>query len=97
MQKQIDELTIKLKDAKSNKPEVKYEGTNKGYKDLKVKLKLMTEKKNEYKLKCKLANENLKEIINKLDKNQEEEFLKIIENNKKKYLQNKKIESEDEE
>ena len=97
MQKQIDELTIKLKDAKSNKPDVKLEGTNKGYKDLKVKLKLMTEKKNEYKLKCKLANENLKEIINKLDKNQEEEFLKIIENNKKKYLQNKKMESEDEE
>ena len=96
MQKQIDELTIKLKDAKSGKKDVKYDGTNKGYKDLKTKLKLMTEKKNEYKLKCKVSNENIKEIIKKLNKNQEEEFLKIIENNKKKYLQNKKSESEDE-
>ena len=96
MQKQIDELTIKLKDAKSGNKDVKYDGTNKGYKDLKAKLKLMTEKKNEYKLKCKVSNENIKEIIKKLNKNQEEEFLKIIENNKKKYLQNKKSESEDE-
>ena len=98
MQKQIDDLTLKLKDAKSNKitKEVNYDGSNKVYKDLKLKLKMMTEKKNEYKLKCKIANENLKQIIDKLDENQQNEFLKIIENNKKKYLPNKKSESEDE-
>ena len=98
MQKQIDDLTLKLKDAKSNKitKEVNYDGSNKIYKDLKLKLKMMTEKKNEYKLKCKIANENLKQIIDKLDENQQNEFLKIIENNKKKYLPNKKSESEDE-
>ena len=98
MQKQIDDLTLKLKDAKSNKitKEVNYDGNNKVYKDLKLKLKMMTEKKNEYKLKCKIANENLKQIIDKLDENQQNEFLKIIENNKKKYLPNKKSESEDE-
>ena len=98
MQKQIDDLTLKLKDAKSNKitKEVNYDGNNKVYKDLKLKLKIMTEKKNEYKLKCKIANENLKQIINKLDENQQNEFLKILENNKKKYLPNKKSESEDE-
>ena len=99
MQKQIDDLTIKLKDAEGykNNKEGNYGGNNKGNKDLKIKLKMMTEKKNEYKLKCKMANENMEQIINKvLNENQQKQFKKIIENTKKKYSQNKKLESDEE-
>ena len=94
LQKQINDLSLKLKDAKSQK--FKFDGSNKGYKELYNKLKNMTEKKNEYKLKCKMANENIEQIIQKLDENQQNEFEKIIQNTKKKYLQNNKLESEDE-
>ena len=99
MQKQIDDLTIKLKDAENynNKKENNFGGNIKGNKDLKTKLKIMTEKKNEYKLQCKMANENMEQIINKvLNENQQKQFKKIIENTKKKYSQNKKLESEEE-
>ena len=99
MQKQIDDLTIKLKDAENynNKKENNFGGNIKGNKDLKTKLKIMTEKKNEYKLQCKMANENMEQIINKvLNENQQKQFKKIIENTKKKYFQNKKLESEEE-
>ena len=99
MQKQIDDLTIKLKDAENynNKKENNFGGNLKGNKDLKAKLKIMTEKKNEYKLQCKMANENMEQIINKvLNENQQKQFKKIIENTKKKYSQNKKLESEEE-
>ena len=99
MQKQIDDLTIKLKDAENynNKKENNFGGNLKGNKDLKTKLKIMTEKKNEYKLQCKMANENMEQIINKvLNENQQKQFKKIIENTKKKYSQNKKLESEEE-
>ena len=99
MQKQIDDLTIKLKDAENynNKKENNFGGNIKGNKDLKTKLKIMTEKKNEYKLQCKMANENMEQIINKvLNENQQKQFKKIIENTKKKYSQNKKLESDEE-
>ena len=99
MQKQIDDLTIKLKDAENNKNKIEnnFGGNLKGNKDLKTKLKIMTEKKNEYKLQCKMANENMEQIINKvLNENQQKQFKKIIENTKKKYSQNKKLESEEE-
>ena len=99
MQKQIDDLTVKLKDAENynNKKENNFGGNIKGNKDLKTKLKIMTEKKNEYKLQCKMANENMEQIINKvLNENQQKQFKKIIENTKKKYSQNKKLESEEE-
>ena len=99
MQKQIDDLTIKLKDAENynNKKENNFGGNLKGNKDLKTKLKIMTEKKNEYKLQCKMANENMEQIINKvLNENQQKQFKKIIENTKKKYSQNKKLESDEE-
>ena len=99
MQKQIDDLTIKLKDAEGykNNKEGNYGGNNKGNKDLKIKLKMMTEKKNEYKLKCKMANENMEQIINNvLNENQQRQFESIIENTKKKYSKNKKLESDEE-
>ena len=97
LQKQVDDLTLKLKDAKSNKnqKDIIYDGS-KGYKELIYKLKIMTEKKNEYKLKCKMANENMEQIIKKLDENQQKEFENIIINNQKKYLPKNKIDSEDE-
>lgn len=97
LQKQVDDLTLKLKDAKSNQnqKDIIYDGS-KGYKELIYKLKIMTEKKNEYKLKCKMANENMEQIIKKLDENQQKEFENIIINNQKKYLPKNKIDSEDE-
>ena len=97
LQKQVDDLTLKLKDAKSNKnqKDIIYDGS-KGYKELIYKLKIMTKKKNEYKLKCKMANENMEQIIKKLDENQQKEFENIIINNQKKYLPKNKIDSEDE-
>jgi len=89
LQKQIDDLSIKLKDAKNSKikKEFIYDGNNKGYKELINKLKKMTEKKNQYKIKCKMAKENIEQFIDKLDKNQEKEFEKILQNTKKKYSQ----------
>ena len=97
LQKQIDDLSLKLKDAKNSKikKEYIYDGNNKGYKELINKLKKMTEKKNEYKIKCKMAKENIEQFIQKLDENQEKEFEKILQNTKKKYSQYK-FESDDE-
>lgn len=107
-QKQIDELNIKLKEAKSDdmtqkeneinklkeeirlyKKEMK-DNNSKSYKDLYNKLKVMTDKKNEYKLQCKIANENIEQLINKLNEEQKKEFLTIIKNTKNKYLQKNK-------
>ena len=107
-QKQIDELNLKLKEAKSDdttqkeneinklkeeirlyKKEMK-DNNSKSYKDLYNKLKVMTDKKNEYKLQCKIANENIEQLINKLNEEQKNEFLTIIKNTKNKYLQKKK-------
>lgn len=107
-QKQIDELNIKLREAKSDdmtqkeneinklKEEIRlykkemYDNSSKSYKDLYNKLKVMTDKKNEYKLQCKIANENIEQLINKLNEEQKNEFLIIIKNTKNKYLQKKK-------
>jgi len=107
-QKQIDELNLKLKEAKSDdmtqkeneinklkeeirlyKKEMK-DNNSKSYKDLYNKLKVMTDKKNEYKLQCKIANENIEQLINKLNEEQKNEFLTIIKNTKNKYLQKNK-------
>ena len=89
LQKQIDDLSIKLKDAKNSKiiKEYIYDGNNKGYKELINKLKKITEKKNQYKIKCKMAKENIEQIIQKLDEKQEKEFEKILQYTKKKYSQ----------
>ena len=89
LQKQIDDLSLKLKDAKNSKikKEYIYDGNNKGYKELINKLKKITEKKNQYKIKCKMAKENIEQIIQKLDEKQEKEFEKILQNTKKKYSQ----------
>ena len=109
-QKQIDELNIKLKEARTNdmtkkeneikklkeeikmyKKEMLYDNNSQAYKDLLEKLKVVTEKKNEYKLQCKIANENMELIIKKLNQEQKKEFIEIIQNTKKKYLQNDKL------
>ena len=104
-QKQINELNIKLKEAKSDdliqkekeieklkdelrlcKKEIQYDSSGKSYKELLQQYKLMTEKKNEYKTKCRIANENIEQMINLLDEQQQIEFSKIVEKNKNKYL-----------
>ena len=104
-QKQINELNIKLKEAKSDdliqkekeidklkdeirlyKKEMPFDNNSKSYKELLQQYKVMTEKKNEYKTKCKIANENIEQMINLLDEQQQIEFSKIVEKNKNKYL-----------
>ena len=104
-QKQINELNIKLKEAKSDdligkeneieklnkqiriyKKELQYDSNSKSYKELLNKLKIMTDKKNEYKLQCKMANENMEKIIKILDEQQQKEFQNIIQNTNNKYL-----------
>ena len=97
LQKQVDDLTLKLKDAKNGRyqKDFVYDGNNKGYKDLIQNLKIMRNKKNEYKLKLKIANENIEEIIKKLDENQKKELEKVIQNINKKYSKKERNESED--
>ena len=82
-QKQINELNIKLKEAKNDdliqkekeisnlkdeiriyKKEMQFDNNSKSYKDLLQQYKIMTEKKNEYKTKCRMANENIEQMIN---------------------------------
>ena len=108
-QKQIEELNIKLREAKSDdmiqkeneinklkeeirahKKEMQYDSNSKSYKELANKLKIMTEKKNEYKLQCKIANENMQIMINKLNEDQQKEFAIIMQNTNNKYMRNKK-------
>ena len=97
LQKQVDDLTLKLKDAKNGRYQIDfaYDGNNKGYKDLIQNLKIMRNKKNEYKLKLKIANENIEEIIKKLDENQKKDLEKVIQNINKKYSKKERNESED--
>jgi hypothetical protein len=97
LQKQVDDLTLKLKDAKNGRyqKDFAYDGNNKGYKDLIQNLKIMRNKKNEYKLKLKIANENIEEIIKKLDENQKKDLEKVIQNINKKYSKKERNESED--
>lgn len=53
--------------------------------DLYEKLNEMTKKKNEYKLQCKMANENMDAIIKKLNEQQKKDFMTIIKRTKEKY------------
>ena len=101
LQKQIDELSLRLKDAKSGEKikkiqKIVYKGNNNEEKELIIKYNKMVDKKNEYKLKCKMANENIKQIIEKLDEEKQNELKIIIQNTNKKYLENKNQVSEDE-
>ena len=109
-QKQLDQLNIKLKEAKSDdliekeneidklkeqiriyKKEMQYDSNSRPYKDLRNQLKEMTDKKNEYKIQCKMANENMEKIIQILDEQQKKKFIDIVENTKNKYLKNSKL------
>ena len=109
-QKQLDQLNIKLKEAKSDdliekeneidklkeqiriyKKEMQYDSNSRPYKDLRNQLKEMTDKKNEYKIQCKMANENMEKIIQILDEQQKKKFIDIVENTKNKYLKNNKL------
>ena len=87
MQKQIVDLSLKLQDAKNNdknKKEIIYKGTNKEFKELMIKYQKILKKKNEYKKQCRMANENIEKIIDKLDEEQQGQFQIIIQNTKKK-------------
>ena len=109
-QKQLDQLNIKLKEAKSDdliekeneidklkeqiriyKKEMQYDSNSRPYKELRNQLKEMTDKKNEYKIQCKMANENMEKIIQILDEKQKKKFIDIVENTKNKYLKNNKL------
>jgi epidermal growth factor receptor substrate 15 len=96
---QIKELNDKLAEAKSDnmikkENEIKQlrEELNK-YKSQKVEdndlyeeLEETKKKKNEYKLQCKMANENIEAIIKKLNEQQKKDFMTIIKRTKEKYL-----------
>jgi chromosome segregation ATPase len=96
---QIKELNDKLAEAKSDNmikkeneiKQLKEELNN--YKnqmievnDLIGELEETKKKKNEYKLKCKMANENIEAIVKKLNEQQQKDFNIIIKRTKEKYL-----------
>ena len=96
---QIKDLNDKLAEAKSDNmikkeneiKQLKEELNN--YKnqmievnDLIGELEETKKKKNEYKLKCKMANENIEAIIKKLNEQQKKDFMTIIKRTKEKYL-----------
>ena len=54
--------------------------------DLYEELEETKKKKNEYKLQCKMANENMEAIIKKLNEQQKKDFMAIIKRTKEKYL-----------
>ena len=106
-QKQIDELNMKLKEAKSDdlikkeneieklkkeisllKKEMQYDNNSRAYKELYNKYKFMTDKKNEYKLQCKMANENMDKMVKILNEQQQKEFFDIVQITKNKYSSN---------
>ena len=64
----------------------KYKNQKMDDNDLYVELEEMKKKKNEYKLKCKMANENIEAIIKKLNEQQKKDFMAIIKRTKEKYL-----------
>ena len=77
----------KLKDEiRLYKKEMQYDNDSKSYKELNKKLKEMIIKKDDYKLKCKMANENIQQMIELLNEEQQQKFDDIIRNNKKKYM-----------
>ena len=96
---QIKDLNDKLAEAKSDNmikkeneiKQLKEELNN--YKnqmievnDLIGELEETKKKKNEYKLKCKMANENIEAIVKKLNEQQQKDFNIIIKRTKEKYL-----------
>ena len=96
---QIKELNDKLAEAKSDnmikkENEIKqlreelnkYKNQKMDDNDLYVELEEMKKKKNEYKLQCKMANENIEAIIKKLNEQQKKDFMAIIKRTKEKYL-----------
>ena len=84
-EEEIDKLKEEIRLYKKG---AQYDSNSKSIKELLNKLKVMTEKKNEYKLQCKIANENMELIIKKLNKQQQIEFENIIKNTKNKYYKN---------
>ena len=64
----------------------KYKNQKMDDNDLYVELEEMKKKKNEYKLKCKMANENIEAIVKKLNEQQKKDFMAIIKRTKEKYL-----------
>ena len=96
---QIKDLNDKLAEAKSDnmikkeneikqlKEELnKYKNQKIDDNDLYEELEEMKKKKNEYKLQCKMANENIEAIIKKLNEQQKKDFMTIIKRTKEKYL-----------
>ena len=96
---QIKDLNDKLAEAKSDnmikkeneikqlKEELnKYKNQKMDDNDLYEELEEMKKKKNEYKLQCKMANENIEAIIKKLNEQQKKDFMTIIKRTKEKYL-----------
>ena len=96
---QIKDLNDKLAEAKSDnmikkENEIKqlreelnkYKNQKMDDNDLYVELEEMKKKKNEYKLQCKMANENIEAIIKKLNEQQKKDFMAIIKRTKEKYL-----------
>ena len=96
---QIKDLNDKLAEAKSDnmikkeneikqlKEELsKYKNQKMEDNDLIGELEEMKKKKNEYKLQCKMANENIEAIIKKLNEQQKKDFMTIIKRTKEKYL-----------
>ena len=105
-QNQINELNMKLKEAKSDdlikkeneieslkkeisllKKEMQYDNNGGAYKELLNKYKSMTDKKNQYKLQCKIANENMDKLFKNLTEQQQKEFYDIVQSTKMKYTQ----------
>ena len=105
-QNQINELNMKLKEAKSEdlikkeneieslkkeisllKKEMQYDNNGRAYKELLNKYKSMTDKKNQYKLQCKIANENMDKLFKNLTEQQQKEFYDIVQSTKMKYTQ----------
>lgn len=64
----------------------KYKNQKMDDNDLYEELEEMKKKKNEYKLQCKMANENIEAIIKKLNEQQKKDFMAIIKRTKEKYL-----------
>ena len=82
-----DNMIKKENEIKQLKEELnKYKNQKMDDNDLIVELEEMKKKKNEYKLQCKMANENIEAIIKKLNEQQKKDFMAIIKRTKEKYL-----------
>ena len=82
-----DNMIKKENEIKQLKEELnKYKNQKMDDNDLYEELEEMKKKKNEYKLQCKMANENIEAIIKKLNEQQKKDFMAIIKRTKEKYL-----------